>query len=119
MEECFTHFRCVPNSLNLGALRRSTPNTKDQFIALAAILFTMMRQISPLSRNTLPAGVGSSLGKNEGEGRVSLQPTAPGSPWMQEKSRPLGEIGTGETSDHPFFRGIRNFRKFITAYFPW
>lgn len=69
--------------------------------------------------------VGSSLGKNEGGAGVCLQPTAPGSPWMQEQSRPLGEIGTGEPSDHPFFRGIRNFRKFITAIsrsswnFPW
>lgn len=70
---------------NLGALRRCTPNTKDQFIALAAILFIMVRQISPLSRRIPCLLVGSSLGKNEGRGGVSLQPTAPGSPWMQEK----------------------------------
>ena len=50
--ELYTHLCFIPKSLKFESTC-STLNAKDQFITLAATLFTMARQMSPLSQNTL------------------------------------------------------------------
>ena len=53
--ELYTHLCCIPKNLQFGSTW-STQNTKEQFIALVVILFTMVRQMSPLPRNNLVSG---------------------------------------------------------------